>query len=194
MLTAWASIILFGIAAVFAYHTGRGWRTGIVRFPMSILVFQEFERDKSPENFWGIMVVNVVGAFLALAAAAFVAWEELPMSKKPVDRLQSLNGCYEGQGLPDFVRPRVHWAFRVTDGVVFDRSGKAVSHILLRDSTSELTSIIFSPGILISVDEHKATTVFLGETVAGKAYLSGSRAKIAIADDWGNLMQTTSCG
>ena len=194
MLTAWASIIFVGIAAVFAYHTGLGWRTGIVRFPMSILAFQEFERDKSPENFWGIMVVNVLGAFVALAAAAFVAWEVFPISKKPIDRLPALNGCYEGQGLPDFMRPRVHWAFRVTDGVVFDRSGKVVSHIHLHDSTSQLTSITFAPGILISVDEYKASTVYPGETVAGKAYLSGGRAKIAIADDWGNLMQTTPCG
>lgn len=165
-----------------------------MRFPMSILIFEEFERDKSPENFWGVMAVNVVGAIVALVAAAFVAWEVLPMSKKPVDRLQSLNGCYEGQGLPDFMRPRVHWAFRVADGVIFDRSGKAISKIQLRNGTSEATIVTFTPGILISVDEHKASMVYPGDTVAGQAYLSGSRAKIALANDWGDLMQTTSCG
>jgi hypothetical protein len=194
MFTAWASFILVGVTAVFAYHIGQGWRTGIVRFPMSFLVFQEVERARSPENFWGIMVVNAVAAIVALVAAAFVAWEVLPLSKKPVERLSSLNGCYEGEGLPDFMRPRVHWAFRVTDGVIFDRNGKAVSSIRLHESTSEVTSVTFSPGILISVDEHKASMVYPGDTVAGKAYLSGSRAKIALADDWGNLMLATSCG
>jgi hypothetical protein len=194
MFTAWASFILVVITAVFAYHVGQGWRTGIVRFPMSVLVFQEFERERSPENFWGIMVANAVGAIVALIAAAFVAWEVLPLSKKPVDHLSSLNGCYEGQGLPDFMRPRIHWAFRVADGVIFDRHGKAVSSIRPHESTSEVTSVTFSPGILISVDEHKASMVYLGETVTGKAYLNGNRAKIALADDWGNLMQSTSCG
>ena len=194
MFTAWASFILLGITAIFAYHVGQGWRTDIVRFPMSILVFQEFERDRSPENFWGIMVVNAVGAIAALVAAAFVAWEVLPLSKKPIEHLSQLNGCYEGEGAPDFMRPRIHWTFRVTGGVIFDRHGKAVSTISLHESTREVTSVKFSPGILISVDEHKASMVFPGVTVTGKAYVNGSRAKIALADDWGNLMLSTSCG
>ena len=192
-MTAWATFILVGIAAVFAFHAGRGWRTGIVRFPMSLLVFQEFERDKSPENFWGVMALNLVGYIVALAAAAFVAWGVLPTSKKPVDQLQSLNGCYQGQGLPDFMRPPMHWNFRVANGVIFDRHGNAVSRIRLGDSTTEVTSVTFSPGILISVDEHKNGMVDRGDTVAGKAYLSGSHAKIAVADEWADLMQTTTC-
>jgi hypothetical protein len=193
MFTAWATIILVGIAAVFAYHAGRGWRTGIVRFPMSILVFQEFERDRSPEHFWGIMILNVVGYFVALAAAGVVAWGLLPASMRPVDRLQSLDGCYEGQGLPDFMRPPMHWDFRLANGVIFDRHGNAVSNIRLGESTREFTPVTFSPGILISVDEHKEGMVYRGDTVAGKAYFNGNRAKIAVADDWGDLMQTTSC-
>lgn len=193
-MTMLASFVLVGVAAIFAHHIWLGWRTSIVRFPLSVLVFQEFERDQSPENFWGIMVVNVFSSIVALVAAAFLAWNALDASARPIDRIQSLNGCYEGEGLPDFIRPRVHWAFRVTDGVIFDRAGKAVSSIRLHDDTSKMTSVTFSPGILISVDEHKADMVYPGDTVAGKAYLSGSRAKIALADDWGNLMQTTSCG
>jgi hypothetical protein len=193
MFTGGAAFTLVAIAAVFAYHAGLGWRTGIVRFPMSLLVFQEFERDKSPENFWGIMVLNIVGYFVALAAAGVVAWGVLPTSKRPIDRLLSLNGCYEGQGLPDFMRPSMHWDFRVANGVIFDRHGNAVSNIRLGHSTTGLTPVTFSPGILISVDEHKYGMVYPGDTVAGKAYLRGSRAMIAVADGWGNLMQTTSC-
>src|SRR6476620_263629 len=168
MFAAWASFILVCLTAVFAYHIGQGWRTGIVRFPMNILAFQEFERDRSPENFWGIMIVNAACAVAALIAGAFVAWDVLPLSKKPVDHLSSLNGCYEGEGLPDFMRPRIHWTFRVTDGVIFDRHGKAVSRIRLHVSTPEVTSVTFSPGILISVDEHKASMIYPGETVRGK--------------------------
>ena len=193
MFTAWATFILVGIVAIFAYHAGIGWRTGTVRFPMSLLVFQEFEREQSPENFWGIMVLNVVGYFVALAAAGVVAWGLLPTSKRPVDRLQSLNGCYEGQGLPDFMRPPMHWDFRVANGVIFDRHGKAVSNIRLGHSSTKVTPVTFSPGILISVDEHKNGMVYLGNTVEGKAYLSGRGARITVADEWGDLMQTTSC-
>src|ERR1700756_194 len=94
--TAWESFVLAGIAAVFAYHIWIGWRTRIARFPMSLLVFQEFERDQSPENFWGVMVVNTVGLTVALFVAAFVAWGAFGESAKPVAGAQSLNGCYEG--------------------------------------------------------------------------------------------------
>jgi len=194
MFTALESFILAGIAGVFGYHIWLGWRTRIVRFPMSLLVFQEFERDESPENFWGVMVVNTFGLGAALFAAVFVVWGALGVSARPIDRLQSLNGCYEGEGSPDFMRPPVHWAFRISNGVVYDRMGKAVSKIRLVGSTSRETSLTFSPGILTSDDEHKEMMVYPGDTVAGKAYLSGSRAKITLADDWGQVMLTTSCG
>jgi len=69
----WASLVLVGVAVVFGYHIWLGWRTGIVRFPLSVLVFQEFEREESPENFWGIMVVDAIGLVVALAASVFVA-------------------------------------------------------------------------------------------------------------------------
>lgn len=161
---------------------------------MSLFVFQEFERDESPENFWGIMALDTVGSVTALVASAFVAWEVLPFSDKPIDRLQSLNGCYEGQGLPDFMRPRVHWTFRVNEGRIFDRARNEVSSIRLHYIKSGRTVVTFSPGIRISEDEHKSSVVERGDTGTGQAFLNGSRAKIALADDWGDLMQTTSCG
>jgi hypothetical protein len=55
-----------------------------------------------------------------------------------------------------------------------------------------MTSIAFSPGIRVSDNEHKELTIFRGDTVTGKAYLTGRRAKIALPDDW--VMQSTSCG
>jgi hypothetical protein len=70
-------IVLIGVAAVFAYHLWLGWRTGIVRFPLSVLVFQEFERDRSPENFWGIMIVNIFGIITALIVATLAFWRVL---------------------------------------------------------------------------------------------------------------------
>jgi hypothetical protein len=190
----WWNLILLGIAGVFGYHAWLGWRTRIVRFPMSVLTFQEFEYDQSPGNFWGIMIVDLLGAAAALIASVFVAWNALAVTDKPIDRLQSLNGCYEGEGLPDFMRPPVHWAFRVEDGVIYNRAGRAVSDIRLLGSTSRTTSIAFSPGILVSSNEHKESTVYVGNIVAGDASLHGSHAKIALADDWGQVMQTTSCG
>jgi hypothetical protein len=191
---AWESFILAGIAAVFGYHIWLGWRTRIVRFPVSVLAVQEFERDQSPENFWGVMALNGLGLVAALFAAGFVAWGALAADAKPIGRLQSLDGCYEGQGSPDFMRPPFHWTFRVANGVIFDRAGKGVSNIRLLGTKDRMTVVSFSPGILIADDEHKASNVYAGDTVAGNAYESGNRTKIALADDWGNLMQTTSCG
>jgi hypothetical protein len=36
---------------------------------MSVLAFEEFERGRSASNFWGIMVLNALGALAAFGAA-----------------------------------------------------------------------------------------------------------------------------
>lgn len=64
--------VLFGVAAVFGYHTVIGWRTEIVRFPLSILVVEEFERERSAANYWGIMAVDSIAAIAAFGGALFL--------------------------------------------------------------------------------------------------------------------------
>ena len=92
------------------------------------------------------------------------------------------------------MRPLLHWAFRVAGGVIFDGAGSRVSRITLLGSGAELTSISFSPGIMVTENEHKESTVVRGNTVSGKAYLAGGRPKIVLADGWPTVLQRTSCG
>jgi hypothetical protein len=194
MFAAWESFILVGIAGVFGYHIWLGWKTGAVRLPLSMLAFEEFERHRNPSNFWGIMTVDLIGLISALAGAAYIALSALPAyNAKSIARLQSLNGCYESDGLPEFMRPPVHWVFRITNGVIFDRTGNAVSKIRLLKSTPSMTSIAFYPGIVISSDEHKMSKIYVGDTIAGKAYASGGREKIALTNDWGDIFHRASC-
>jgi len=53
-----------------------------------------------------------------------------------------------------------------------------------------MTVVVFSPGILIT---GKPSTVQSGDTFAGKAFVRRSIISIALEDDWGNVMQKTSC-
>jgi uncharacterized membrane protein len=73
----WGSFVFVGIAGIFGYHIWLGWRTGIVRLPLSVLVFQEFEREDNPQNFWGIMTLDAIGLIAAIAAAVFFAGKGL---------------------------------------------------------------------------------------------------------------------
>jgi hypothetical protein len=174
----------------FGYHALLGWRTHIVRFPLSVLAIEEFEHDENPAYFWGVMTLDILGALAAIAVAAYIGLSNFNWSAEPIHRFQSLNGCYEGQGLPDFMRPPHHWSLRITDNVIIDRDGKDVSKIRLGASRANMTPVTFSPGILIA---GKPQTVLVGDTVAGEAYLAGGRITIALADEWGNVMQQTSC-
>lgn len=186
--------VLLGVSGVFGYHLFLGWRIRVVRFPMSVLSLQEFEHDQSPANFWGVMAANLIGLLAALAAAVFFLESVVVISPKPIAELRTLDGCYEGEGLPDFMRPSVHWALRIDNGVVSNRAGEVVSRLRLLGSTETKTPIAFSPGILISVDEHKSSTTYPGDTVRGAAYLRGGRATITLASDWGDVLLKTTCG
>lgn len=73
-LAMWASLIALGIAAVFSFNVREGWKTGEVRLPISVLIFEEFERAKSPENYWGIMAFNGIVALTALGVAFWSLW------------------------------------------------------------------------------------------------------------------------
>jgi len=204
VFTGWMGVVLLGVAAVFGYHLWVGWRTRVVRFPMSILTLEEFEHERSPANFWGVMTADLVGLVVAFTAASFVLGNALIVSPKPIADLRTLNGCYEGQGLPDFMRPSVHWVFRLDNGSISNRAGETVARLRLLPSTSSRTSVVFSPGILISTDEHKSSTVYAGDAnasqsyvrgaVAGEAYTSNNRATIRLINDWGDVLLKTTCG
>ena len=131
------------------------------------------------------MLRNVAALLVTLALAG---------CSKPIGQLDALNGCYEGEGSPDFMRPPVHWAFRITDGLVSDRPGKIVSRLTLAGRRSSATDVIFSPGIYITDNEHKELTVVAGDTVSRAAYLLRGRPIIRLRDDWATVMQRTSCG
>jgi len=57
------------MAGVVGYHLIIGWRSGVARLPISVLAFEEFERDRSAANFWGIMILDAL-LFVALLGAA----------------------------------------------------------------------------------------------------------------------------
>jgi hypothetical protein len=189
----WLAVALLGVAGVFGYAAWAGWKSGITRLPLSLLAIEEFERGHSP-HFWPVTAFNAVVSTLALAAAGFAAWTVFGVRPQPIENLQALNGCYEGEGMPDSMRPRNRSkAFRIADGVIFDREGRAVSTIRLLESTSSATRIGFSPGILISTGRAKQLVISAGSTEAAEAYTRGGRAYISIPDRLFDI-HTTSCG
>ena len=133
----WADLIALGIAAVFSFNIWEGWKTGEVRLPISMLVFEEFERAKSPANYWGIMAFNGTVALAAVAVALWSLWSIVSYVEAPVRLLKNLDGCYEGQGMPDFMRPPHHWTMRIADGAVIGREGITIAQVGLRNSTGD---------------------------------------------------------
>jgi hypothetical protein len=152
------------------------------------LVFQALKGDRSKVRFWSavIRLLLILGVLVIFALSA-LNWAAPTTS---IASLHSLDGCYEGEGLPDFMRPPRHWTFIIVNGVIVDRDGHDIAKIRLRSSTQNTTPVAFSPGILIA---GKPSTVLRGDTVAGKAYVKGGLVIIVLADDWGNVMQKTSC-
>jgi hypothetical protein len=102
-----------------------------------------------------------------------------------------LDGCYEGEGLPDFMRPPRHWSLRITNGTLIDRDGAEIVKVRLSGIGDHETSVVFSPGILVA---GKPATVVSGETVAGKAYLGRSRVTVVLADELRQVLLKTTCG
>jgi hypothetical protein len=140
-------------------------------------------------NFWSA-IVRIVLILAVLSFAAVGVWDKFVPYGKPVESLKSLDGCYEGEGLPDLIRPPRHWIFIINNGVIVDRKGHDVSKIRLGRRESSLTHVTFSPGILIA---GKPADVLLGDTSTGKAFVRRNVVSIALGDETGNLMQKTSC-
>jgi len=195
VLATGLSVMLLAVAGVFGYTAWIGWKTGIARLPLSLLLIEEFERGQSL-HFWPVTGLNAILSILALAAAGFAAWNEFGVTSRPIGNLQSLNGCYEGEGTPDSMRPRDRpRAFRIADGVILNREGQAISTVRIVESTSSRTTIGFSPGISISTstDGAKRLVITAGSTEAAEAYIRGERAYISIPDRLFDV-HTTSCG
>ncbi|HVR90817.1 MAG TPA: hypothetical protein VHG29_06970 [Novosphingobium sp.] len=107
-----------------------------------------------------------------------------------IDNLRSLDGCYEGEGLPDFMRPPRHWSMLIKNGTLIDRTGAEIARVRLSGRGDHETPIAFSPGILVG---GKPATVMAGDTTTGKAYLSGSRVTVVLADELRQVLLKTTC-
>jgi hypothetical protein len=188
--TMWATLIALSIAAIFGFNIWKGWKTSEVRLPISILIYEEFERTKSPTNYWGVMAFNSMVALVASAVAIWSLWSMVSYAEAPVRFLTTLNGCYEGQGMPDIMRPPHHWTMRIADGSVMGREGTTIARAILQNSKGTRTQVRFTPGILIG---GKPSTVLAGDTVIGDAYSVNGLVTIALHDDWPNIMIATSC-
>jgi hypothetical protein len=131
---------------------------------------------------------------LAILAVVLI-WVGVPIwhllaPQTPINNLQTLDGCYEGEGLPDFMRPRRHWSLRISNGSMIDRDGNEISKILMSAPKKYQTPVSFSPGILVA---GKPPTVMAGSTVTGNAYFKGTRATIILADELQQVLLKTSC-
>lgn len=69
------SLLIAAVLALnFGAHTCIGWQTGIVRLPISVISFSEFERDKSPEQFWGILLLDALVTIGAVVWGIWIIW------------------------------------------------------------------------------------------------------------------------
>ena len=165
LLNGWIGVVLLGLSAIFGYPVWKGWRTRSVWLPISILSIQEIEHDKSPTNFWGVMIIDAIGSAAFLTAAVFVLGTALLVSPRPIATLRALDGCYEGEGVPDFMRPPVHWDLRLDNGSISNRAGETVSR-----------------------------QTYLRGAETGEASMLGGRATIRLMNEWGDVLLRTTCG
>lgn len=108
--------------------------------------------------------------------------------------MKQLNGCYESVGLPDFMRPRVHWVFRIENGVVADRSGRIIAKVTLGPTGPKSTKVLFYPGISLFENEHKEMMVREGDIRSAWAERQQSEVSMILQSDIQQpLIQTTSC-
>jgi hypothetical protein len=114
--------------------------------------------------------------------------------ERPVRRIAALDGCYETVGSPDFMRPAVHWVFRMKAGKLIDRSGGLVSTVALGAFGPKPTKISFQPGIYLTDDEHKMSVVRQGGIISGWASPNLGRPTIILGDEDRTIVRPTSCG
>jgi hypothetical protein len=108
----------------------------------------------------------------------------------PVKNLRSMDGCYEGDGMPDFMRPARHWTLQIAHGTLINRAGAEIAKLRFRRGGHHGTPVSFSPGINV---RGKPATVMAGNTFGGYAYFSGSRVTIVLADELRQKLLGTSC-
>lgn len=123
---------------------------------------------------------------IALTIFALI-WLGLPLwnallPHRPVLALRTLDGCYRGEGLPvpDFIGAAPHWAFRIADGRMIDRSNHEISRVRLVGSGPRQTSVAFSPAILVT---GKPADLMVGDMATGKAYIWGKVPTLTLANE-----------
>ena len=131
----------------------------------------------------------IAGSVIAFAIVAVGIWSRIA-PHQPIDNLQTLDGCYEGEGMPDFIRPPRHWSLRISNGSMLDRDGHTISKIQLTGMGDHEKSIAFSPGILVG---GKPATLMVGDTVTGSAYVSSGRVTLVLADEQQEVLLKTTC-
>jgi hypothetical protein len=128
-------------------------------------------------------------AILVILMAVVPIWGVLT-PHTPIDNLRSMDGCYEGDGMPDFMRPARHWTLRIAHGTLIDRAGAEIAKLRFGSGGDHGTPVSFSPGISI---RGKPATVVAGDTFGGYAYFSGSRVTIVLADELRQKLLGTTC-
>ena len=128
----------------------------------------------------------IVGVAIAVAIVVPPLRDRLT-PHAPVQSLRTLEGCYEGEGLPDFLRSSRHWNFRIANGSLFGREELVVSHIRLIKIGNHETAVVFSPGILIV---GKPATAMVGVSRIGNVFLRRGRVIFSFADE---LWLKTNC-
>lgn len=140
-------------------------------------------------RFWSALL-RILLIFAVLIFVGFDIRDRLVPYGDPVSDVRLLDGCYEGRGLPDFIRPARHWAFAVKDGVIADRDGRPISRVLLGNRQANATVVRFSPGILLA---GKPEDVMQGEIVEAKAFVKRGRVSMSLGGEAGQEVQQTSC-
>jgi hypothetical protein len=73
----WLPALIFsGIAASFAGQLVRAQISGEICIPVRFLDFEDRELDRSPSDFWAIVVIDCVGLIVALLIALYL-WTKL---------------------------------------------------------------------------------------------------------------------
>lgn len=131
----------------------------------------------------GSLAIYVVMACCALTSCGV----------RPARSVRELNACYEAVGLPDFMRPRVHWALRIDDGRIFDRSDRIVSTAVVGRAGPKSTELRFQPGVLLTDDEHKMMTIVTGDVSSGWVSVDQNGPTIILNDEDRTILQPTAC-
>jgi hypothetical protein len=153
------------------------------------LAFQQVAQYLCVVRFWSA-VLRILLIFAVLIFVGFDVRDRLVPYGEPVRSVQLLDGCYEGRGLPDFIRPARHWIFSIKSGVIGDREGSPISRVFLGNRKANMTSVTFSPGILIA---GKPADVTQGQTVEAKAFIRRGLVSMSLEGEAGEEVQQTSC-